>query len=225
MCSATRMGVTRCDGYGRSRRLRTPACRRMRGCQRACGCRRMREHPCPREFAPACARGRMPWRVWRDECGQSSVEAAFALPVIMLLLLMLLQPGIVLYDRIVMENAAAEGCRLLATTSSDQLGVCEDYVRRRLGAVPEHDLFHVHRPSCTWDVRCEGSESADEVRVFISTEVKPLPLVNMGAALAGALNEGGNMVVEVEVAMSTQPAWARSAAGGLAPSDWIESWK
>ena len=44
------------------------------------------------------------------------MEAAFALPIALLLVLLLVQPGILLYDRIVMQGAAAEACRLLATT-------------------------------------------------------------------------------------------------------------
>ncbi len=54
-------------------------------------------------------------RMLRDERGQATVEAAFAVPVLMVLVLVLVQPGIILYDRIVMEGAAAAGCRLLAT--------------------------------------------------------------------------------------------------------------
>ena len=34
------------------------------------------------------------------ECGQTTVEAAFGLPIVFLLVLLLAQPGIVLYDRI-----------------------------------------------------------------------------------------------------------------------------
>ena len=52
-----------------------------------------------------------------DNRGQGSVEAAIAIPVMFLLLLLLIQPGIVLYDRLVMGNAAAEACRLLATAT------------------------------------------------------------------------------------------------------------
>ena len=50
-----------------------------------------------------------------DERGQSTVEAAFLFPVVFVLVLLLVQPGILLYDRIVMEGAAADACRLLAT--------------------------------------------------------------------------------------------------------------
>ena len=51
------------------------------------------------------------------EGGQSTVEAAFLLPVFLLVLGLLLQPAIILYDRCVMQSAAAEACRLVATTS------------------------------------------------------------------------------------------------------------
>ncbi len=43
---------------------------------------------------------------WAD-VGQGTVEAALVLPVLLIALLLLIQPGILLYDRIVMENAAA----------------------------------------------------------------------------------------------------------------------
>ena len=43
----------------------------------------------------------------RDARGQSTAEAAVALPVVFLLVLLLVQPGIVLYDRMVMAGAAA----------------------------------------------------------------------------------------------------------------------
>ena len=71
--------------------------------------------------------GRMGARA-RDARGQSTVEAAVALPVVFLLVLLLVQPGIVLYDRMVMAGAAAEGCRLLATSDGDA-ATCEEYVR------------------------------------------------------------------------------------------------
>ena len=106
--------------------------------------------------------GRMGARA-RDARGQSTVEAAVALPVVFLLVLLLVQPGIVLYDRMVMAGAAAEGCRLLATSDGDA-ATCEEYVRRRLGAIPPLDVFHVHDSGCTWEVRCEGGGAADVAR-------------------------------------------------------------
>lgn len=151
------------------------------------------------------------------------MEAAFALPVVLCAVLLLVQPGIVLYDRIVMEDAAAEGCRLLSTTSPDDRELCEEFVRRRLSAVPEQDLFHVHRPSCTWSIELEGSEESPEASVSIETEAKPVPIIGLGAGLLGLTNEAGNIVVRVERSVATQPAWALEA-GGANPRGWIGSW-
>ena len=46
---------------------------------------------------------------WRTEGGQATVEAAVLIPVLFTVLLLLIQPGIILYDRMVMNYAAAEG--------------------------------------------------------------------------------------------------------------------
>ncbi|MFR1167372.1 MAG: TadE/TadG family type IV pilus assembly protein [Adlercreutzia equolifaciens] len=73
--------------------------------------------------------GRMGARA-RDARGQSTVEAAVALPVVFLLVLLLVQPGIVLYDRMVMAAAAR------APASGDERRRCGDLRgvrRRRLG--------------------------------------------------------------------------------------------
>ena len=81
------------------------------------------------------SRGRVPCRTGRDE-GQATVEAAVLIPALFTALLLLLQPGILLYDRMVMQGAAAEGCRLLATKTAalgDMDGSCEAFVRHRLG--------------------------------------------------------------------------------------------
>lgn len=160
----------------------------------------------------------------RCEQGQATIEAAFALPVLMLLMLLLLQPGFILYDRIVMCGAAAEGCRLLATSPSGSSNICDDYIRRRLSAIPEVDIFHVHKSGCTWDITLTGNEMADSVKVSIATEVKPMPFLDIGASLLGLTNSQGNLVVKVESEMQTQPDWVRSSTSGQAPSDWIKSW-
>lgn len=49
------------------------------------------------------------------DSGQAAVECAFLIPVVLLLLLFLIQPGIILYNHTVMKAAASEGCRLLST--------------------------------------------------------------------------------------------------------------
>lgn len=164
----------------------------------------------------------------RDERGQAAVEAAFVLPVMMLALLLLLQPGIVLYDRMVMQGAAVEGCRYL-TTCSDAGGGghagCEEYVRRRLAAVPQHDLFHVHGAGgCSWRIELSGGETSSEVGVAITTELKPLPLLDAGAVLLGLANGNGNLELRVETRLATQPAWVSGSESGIDPAAWIGAW-
>ena len=89
--------------------------------------------------------------------------------------------------------------------------------------MPQHDLFHVHRPSCTWRVELSGNEQSSEVAVSISTELKPLPLIGLGAGLLGMTNDEGNFEVRVEEHASVQPAWA-DEDGSRNPQDWIGSW-
>lgn len=163
----------------------------------------------------------------RDERGQGTVEAAFVIPVLFVLMLMLLQPGIIFYDRLVMGNAAAEGCRLLAT-STDAAGSmqesCEAFIRHRLAAVPQHECFHVHDGSCSWDIELSGGESSEVVTVRIGNEIRPLPLFDAGSRLLGLTNGNGNLVIEESVTMPTQPNWVASSPLGLNPSSWIGEW-
>ena len=156
----------------------------------------------------------------RDERGQATVEAAFALPVALLVVLMLVQPGIILYDRMIMADAAAEGCRLLATAEGGAQ-TTEDFIRRRLGSVPPHDLFHLHGGGCTWQIECTGDEGAGEVRVRIATEAKPVPLIDYGARALGLTNGAGNFEVVVEATSPTQPAWVQESSLGMSPAAWV----
>lgn len=142
------------------------------------------------------------------------------MPVLFLLALMLVQPGIILYDRMVMEGAAAEGCRLLATSSEANLSEARvvELIKRRLGAVPEHEVFHVHSGGCSWDIQLQGDESSQTVSVRITNRVKLLPLLGAGAGLLGAADARGCIRIEVMRSATTQPAWA--AGQGISPSFW-----
>ena len=57
-------------------------------------------------------------QVIRKRDGQTTVEAAYLIPLLFLLFLLLCQPIILLYNHMIMNGAAAEGCRLLATRTS-----------------------------------------------------------------------------------------------------------
>ena len=165
--------------------------------------------------------------ITRDECGQGTVEAAVVIPVLFLLLLMLLQPGIILYDRIVMGSAAAEACRLLATSTDSfgsMSGSCEAFVRHRLAAVPSHRCFHVHDAGCSWDIQLVGGESSSSITVSIENELRPLPLFDAGAKLLGLTNTAGNLCIRESVTMPTQPAWAASSTLGMNVSSWPGGW-
>ncbi|MEG0015196.1 MAG: TadE/TadG family type IV pilus assembly protein [Gordonibacter sp.] len=167
------------------------------------------------------------WTLRRDECGQATVEAAAVIPVLFVALLLLVQPGILLYDRMVMQAAAAEGCRLLATktdTLGDMDGSCEAFIRHRLGAIPPHDSFHLHRGGCSWKIALEGNEASQTVRVTIGNDVRPLPLLDAAAVLLGMTDAAGNLHLEVSASLPTQPAWIDGAEAGRDPSAWIGAW-
>lgn len=162
------------------------------------------------------------------EKGQATVEAAFAIPVLFILLLVLLQPGIVLYDHMVMNSAAAEGCRLLATRSeasglSDER--CVDLIKRQLAAIPPHPLFHMHAPHCSWDIRISGSDSSEEVSVEISHRLRLLPLFDISGVLAGIADSEGCIQLEAAQSAPTQPAWAHEGSAGLDPESWVNARK
>ena len=160
--------------------------------------------------------------------GQATVEAAFAIPVVFTLLLLLMQPGIVLYDRMVMRSAAAEACRLLATQSSAaglSLSRCEDIVKRQLSAVPPHDLFHIHDAGCSWEIELSGGETDGQAKATIRNRIKLLPLFDAAGALVGIADAQGCMKIEVVETAPTQPAWAGESASGLDPGGWVRSRK
>lgn len=166
---------------------------------------------------------RLRW-LWADARGQATVEAAYLIPVVFLCLLLLLQPGIILYDHAVMEAAAADGCRLLAT-KTDVIGAshdaCEAFVKRRLAAVPPQDQFHLHGGACSWEIDVEGDETSEYVQVTIRNKLKLLPLVDAGGTLLGIVDSSGAYPLEVTSRMRTQPQWALGSEFGLSPRSWV----
>lgn len=157
-------------------------------------------------------------------CGQATIEAAFLIPLIFLLLLLLTQPCILLFDRMVMEGAAAEGCRMLGTsggmsqvTETD----CRETVLRHLGAIPPHPLFHLHEGSCSYEIELEGNELSEFVRVRIRNKTRPVPLVDAGATLLGLTDGEGCLAQEVEVTMPTRDSWVSKDPAGSAPDAWV----
>jgi hypothetical protein len=173
-----------------------------------------------------CAVWRSAGRVLRSQRGQGTVEAAVLIPLLFLLLLMLCQPMILLYNRMVMENAANEGCRLLATKTA-QGAYSEDkyegYIKRRLAAIPPVDIFHARVGERSWEIEQTGDENSAVVTVRILNRVKPLPLIGWGAELAGMCDERGYLTQEVVARGWSQPEWTWDDGVGT-PQDWVEQW-
>lgn len=166
-------------------------------------------------------------RHMHDNSGQATVEAAFLIPVLCLIVLLLLQPGIVLYDRMVMQAAASDACRLLATktdASGNMSEAAEDFVRHRLGAVPQTSIFHKHDGACSWDIQIDGDESSSQVGVTIKNELQPLPFLDVTGSLLGFTNSSGNLELEVQANSVVQPDWAQGSPAGNSPTSWIGAW-
>jgi hypothetical protein len=156
--------------------------------------------------------------------GQATVEGAFLIPLILILLMLLIQPGILLYNRLIMQSAAAEGCRLLATRPTGTYGsqdAFEGTVLRHLGAVPQQENFHVHESGCSWKVTFEGNESSERVSVSIENQVKPLPFFDFGAGVLGLTNGEGNFYQKVQVSQRAKSAWVLENDLGLSPEKWV----
>ncbi len=205
-----------CISAVRPRLHRLPACKpRARALHvRGLCSRGFRFHPC----RPNLCGGRGHGHGDVGERGQAAVEAAFLLPVLFLLLGIFVQPTILLYDRCVMQAAAAEGCRLYATATADE-GALKAYVQRRLRAVPHASVFH-EGGDAGWDISFSSGD-AGEVSVSIVHRARPLPLFGVVAGLAAQM-EGNEVRQEMRVESHVVPAWAASAQGG--PADWVGKW-
>ncbi|WP_303250195.1 TadE/TadG family type IV pilus assembly protein [uncultured Slackia sp.] len=167
------------------------------------------------------------WRATRQpivrrtaRSGQASVEAAFLAPVLLLGFLLLIQPGIVLYDRAIMESAASEGCRLLETRSSQSEAEVRAYIERRLEAVPGVDAFHAGE----WLVEFSGSQADDTTTVSIEHSLKPLPLVGAAMGFAGMLDGRGLYRQEASCVAAVRDEWLTGSEHGCDPEAWIERW-
>lgn len=160
--------------------------------------------------------------------GQATVEGAFLIPVVFLLLLLLVQPGILLYDRMVMNAAAAEACRALATRTADagtDAAAFEESVRRHLGAIPQQENFHRHKDGCSWKIELSGDERSSRTSVRITGSVKLLPLLDSAGTLLGFGDGEGNIEVSVCASAQAQAPWVEDTPLGLSPSSWVGKWK
>ncbi|MDO5044956.1 MAG: TadE/TadG family type IV pilus assembly protein [Coriobacteriia bacterium] len=156
-----------------------------------------------------------------NEAGQASLEAALLLPSLLLMLMCLLQPSILLYNEVVMRQAAGEATRLVAHPGSSGQGTFADerlkeFVQRRLRPIPCTSIFHVGGAE-DWDIQIEND--GDSVKVAIGHSVQPLPLFS---ALTKALNgfDGTHLHQEVEIENMFRPDWLRGDYDA-----WMRMWE
>lgn len=155
-----------------------------------------------------------------SEHGQATVEAAFLLPVLFGMLALLVQPMMLLYNRCVMQAAAAEGCRVAATARCDEREL-QAYVQRRLAAIPALDVFQDTDEG--WLVNFEQDSSAGTVCVTVVNHIQPLPLVGLTAGLLACQLDDGRFEQQVSATSGVVPAWV--AALGTDPVEWVGVWE
>lgn len=146
------------------------------------------------------------------------MEAALLLPILMVCVALLVQPACLLYTRCVMQSAAAEGCRLLATLDArgSPEPSCEDYVLHRLEAVPQVGIFCMG----DWLVEFEGGPDDGRVGVEIACHARPLPLIGVVAAMLGPLDADGCVELKVSVGRPAGPSWVEGDYG-----EWTSVWE
>lgn len=156
----------------------------------------------------------------RSASGQATVESAFLIPVVLLGMVLALQPGILLWNRLVMEAAAAQGCRVVETLEAGKAESARQYVERRLEAVPALDIFHARE----WKIDIAGDASSERVSVRISHAVRPVPLV--GAALGfGGFLEGGLITQEAACEKRVRDEWVMQSEFGPDMGSWQSRWE
>ena len=70
--------------------------------------------------------------------GQATVEAALALPIVLIALLLIVQVGVVVRDALALTQAAREGARAAAVSATDAAAV--DAVRRSAGPLAADEI-------------------------------------------------------------------------------------
>lgn len=157
-------------------------------------------------------------RVDEDDA-QATVEAAVVFPVLLTLMLLTLQPVCVLYTRAVMESAAGEAARLMATTETADEDSLRAFVQRRLGAVPNVAIFHEGGP-LAWDITMtRASDNGGAGDVTIAGTVRPLPVLGAFVSALGDAGPSGSIELAVSMGYDGRPAWVEGNY-----DDWIAMW-
>ena len=137
---------------------------------------------------------------------QGTLEAAFIIPILMTLMLLLIQPAIVCYDLVIMKSASAQACRLASEAGNSGSSGVENFIRRRLSAIPQVDIFHVHSSSCSYVIDIEGTNEKTST-VTIKNKIKPLPLIDIALGTFGATLPDGTLELTSSSTQKSNPSW------------------
>jgi hypothetical protein len=135
--------------------------------------------------------------------------------------LMIMQPAVLLYDRTVLNNAAAETARVLVTDqpagdAGKHQGAVTGFALRRCEAIPDAPFFRVGEPEVEYPETGTGSQW---VSVRITVKAKPIPLIGLMGDAVGLTGEDGNFEVE---GYARVPAAIPNLDGGYDPPGWYE---
>lgn len=157
--------------------------------------------------------------------GQASLEAAFLIPLMLLLSMMLIQPAILLYNRSVMHATVSESLRVASTLpqSSNKQELLKNFILRRLGSIPDIDIFHVKLKD-SWELVIEEGKTHDDKTISLAHRVRLLPLFDT-LARAFQVSDDGSIKQEVRVTGSSKAAWIAQSEWGSIPERWVESWE
>lgn len=154
-------------------------------------------------------------------CGQSCVEAAFLLPVLLVFLLLLLQPALMLYHALILENTCQEACRVLATCSNDQdMRALDGFITHRLQALPA--CFAASDDADAqpdWSVTTQGNAASHEVGVTIEGYVRVLPLVG---SLFGGRFGASSIPIKISRTLVAHAYWETTQ--GIDASNSVGAW-
>ena len=144
---------------------------------------------------------------------QASVEAAFLVPVLMVLCALLVQPVILMYTKQVMEGACGDGVRLYAGGASE--ADTRAFMERRLKAVPDLDVFHVGGRE-GWAIACRRDEN--QVFIKVTGHVRLIPVVGIPAGLFYVTDSQG-VRLEAERRADMYPPWVEGNY-----EQWLQVW-
>ena len=97
-----------------------------------------------------------------------------------------------------MQQSAGEAIRLLAT--SDDICQCEDFILRRMKAIPDISIMKQGSPDISI------TKSSKTVTINIRQHVSPIPVLGIPLKSVFECDEQG-FIVEVEVTQSIVPEW------------------